>query len=86
MDNKKVVKQVKNVVVNKSVISTAGLITILLVILKVTDNIDISWIWVFAPYWLPMAIVIGFMGIIIVGALLIGIGIAIYEALCDSKR
>lgn len=35
------------------------LLTILFVILKITDEIDWSWWWVFAPLWLPWAIVLG---------------------------
>jgi uncharacterized integral membrane protein len=83
MDQKEIAKKAGtaagNVIVNKSVISTAGLITILLIILKATDNIDISWLWCFAAYWLPIAIVLGFMGLIVIGAALIGIGILILD-------
>ena len=34
-----------------------GLITLLLVVAKLTDTIACSWVWVFAPMWIPMAIV-----------------------------
>lgn len=79
MDNKKVISGAKQIIVNKSFVSTAGLITILLVILKVTDNIDISWLWCFAAYWLPYAIIFGFIGLIVIGAGLLGIGIVAYD-------
>jgi hypothetical protein len=26
---------------------------------KVVHHADISWVWVFGPFWIPMAIVIG---------------------------
>ena len=54
MENKKVIDGVKNIVINKRSANMAGLITILLIVLKVTNNIEISWFWVFAPYWLPI--------------------------------
>lgn len=34
------------------------LLTILFVLLKVTEYIDWSWWWVFAPLWVPSAIFI----------------------------
>mgnify|MGYP002629105511 CR=1 FL=1 len=82
-------KKVQNVVVNKSVISTAGLITLLLMILKLTNNIEISWLWVFAPYWLPIAIVFGFIGLFMLGALIVGVIMISweeYENHKDKKR
>lgn len=86
MDNKEMVKKAGTVIVNKSVISTAGLITILLIILKLTDNIEIGWLWCFAAYWLPLAIIFGIMLIIMVGALLIGVSIALYDEYDSRKR
>jgi len=41
------------------------LLTIVLIILKVMDIITISWWWVFSPLWLPLAIVIGVMLILL---------------------
>lgn len=34
------------------------LLTILFVLLKVTEHIDWSWWWVFSPLWIPSAIFI----------------------------
>ena len=36
-------------------------ITIVLVILKLTHVWDISWWWVFAPLWLPLTVAVGLM-------------------------
>lgn len=36
-----------------------GLLTILFIALRLTDNIDWSWWWVLSPLWIPWAIVIG---------------------------
>lgn len=33
-----------------------GLLTLLLIALKATGNIMISWLWVLAPTWIPLAI------------------------------
>lgn len=79
MDNKKVVGGAKQVIVNKSVVSTAGLITILLVILKITNNIDISWLWCFAAYWLPIFLIFGFMGLFMVGSFIVGVIIVLWD-------
>ena len=35
---------------------SAVLLTIVFVILKVTDKIDWSWVWVLAPMWIGLAI------------------------------
>lgn len=35
------------------------ILTLVLIALKVSDNIDWSWIWVLAPMWLPPAVLIG---------------------------
>jgi len=89
-------KKVQQVIVNKSVISSAAFMVLLLIILKVTNNIEISWLWVLAPYWLPFAIIFGFIGIIfgfigiyLIGALLVGLFILSldsYENYKDKKR
>ena len=39
-------------------IGLGGVIFIVLLVLKLTDNIDWSWWWVFAPFWLPVAVVL----------------------------
>jgi len=78
-------KDVSKVVVNRSTISTAGLVVMLLLVLKLTDNIDISWWWVFAPYWLPFALLIGFIAIFIVGAFIISVIFLLWEEYENRK-
>jgi ABC-type polysaccharide/polyol phosphate export permease len=85
MENKKVIDGVKNIVINKRSANMAGLITILLIVLKVTNNIEISWFWVFAPYWLPICIIFGFIGILMGGALFVAVIAALYEE-WDNRR
>ena len=41
--------------------SFSGLLTILFVILKLTNVIAWSWWWVLSPLWIPTAIVIVFL-------------------------
>lgn len=46
-------------------IGFTGLLTIMLVILKAVGYLDIEWLWVFAPLWLPIAVVMGLMFLIL---------------------
>ncbi len=55
----------KNVTVNFPIFGILGLIFITL---KLTGHIAWSWLWVLAPFWIPLAI-----------ALLIILGAVIYE-------
>jgi Na+-translocating ferredoxin:NAD+ oxidoreductase RnfA subunit len=54
-------------------IGFAGLLTILLIGLKLTHYIEWNWWWVFAPIWLPWLVVLAFIVII-----------AIVKALTDN--
>jgi hypothetical protein len=50
-----------------------GLTTIVFLvflILKLTDNIDWSWWWVFSPFWIPVVLVISIFVITIFVSLL----------------
>ena len=33
-----------------------GLLTIAFIVLKLTNNIDWSWIWVLSPLWIPVLV------------------------------
>ena len=46
--------------------SIAGLLGVAFVVLKLTGVIAWSWVWVLAPFWIPIALVIGF---VLIGAL-----------------
>ena len=43
--------------VSSSGISFAGLLFIAFLVLKLTHVIDWSWWWIFAPLWIPVAVV-----------------------------
>lgn len=36
------------------------------IVLKLTGNIEWSWLWVLAPFWIPVALVIVILGFAIV--------------------
>lgn len=40
-------------------VSTTGLLGVLFVGLKLTGHITWPWIWVLAPFWIPVAILLG---------------------------
>ena len=41
---------------NSSGIGVLGIVFIVFLILKLTDNIDWSWWWVTSPLWIPLGI------------------------------
>lgn len=46
------------------------LLTIVLVILKVQDYIDWSWVWVFSPLWIGAAVIAFVLLVIVIVAVL----------------
>lgn len=59
--------------------SATVLITALLCILKVTGYLSISWLWCFCLLWLPFALVLGVIGLILVCAIIYAIVILVTE-------
>jgi len=39
-------------------ISFSGLLTIVFIVLKLTNYIDWSWWWVLSPIWIPIAVLV----------------------------
>jgi hypothetical protein len=39
-------------------IGFCGLLTIVFIVLKLTNYIDWSWLWVFSPLWIPVALLL----------------------------
>jgi hypothetical protein len=63
-----------------------NLTTVLLIvflILKLTGNIDWSWVWVTSPLWIPIAIVSGLFFIVLIGIL---IALTLGASLSDIKE
>jgi hypothetical protein len=50
--------------------SLTGVLLIVFIVLKLTNNIDWSWWWVLSPLWIPILLVISIM---LIGAILVGI-------------
>jgi hypothetical protein len=46
-------------------ISIFSLLGIVFIVLKLTGVIAWSWVWVLAPFWIPMAIAFTFLGVIL---------------------
>ena len=55
-------------------IGFVGLLTIVFIVLKLTEVIDWSWWWVLAPLWIAFAVGMGIFGILflVLGVLLGG--------------
>lgn len=56
---------------NKTVVKSGGIgflgaLTILFIALKLTNYISWSWWWVLAPMWVPSAVVLGVLVILLV--------------------
>lgn len=54
-----------------NIYASAGFLTILFVVLKITGVIGWDWIWVLSPILIPMAIYVLIVGVSAVGALLV---------------
>jgi len=46
-----------------------GLLTVLFIGLKLTDNIDWSWWWVLSPLWIPVGVVGLVLGLMSIAAI-----------------
>lgn len=55
---------------SSSGISTTGLLGVLFIGLKLTGFIDWPWLWVLAPFWIPLAVL---LAIVLVAAILLAI-------------
>lgn len=42
--------------VETSGVSLTTVLVLIFTVLKLTNNIDWSWWWVFSPYWIPIAL------------------------------
>jgi hypothetical protein len=51
-------------------LNVTGVLLILFIVLKLTNNIDWSWWWVLSPLWIPIA---GVLAVVILMALIVGI-------------
>lgn len=62
------------------------LLTVLFVGLKLTGHIAWSWWWVLSPLWIPFAFVFGIAGIILLGAGILWLTVALIEWVTSDKE
>lgn len=46
-------------------ISLSFVLFLVFLILKLTNQIDWHWIWIFSPFWIPVSVVIGIFIIVL---------------------
>lgn len=64
----------EQVVVRQGGIGLSGLLTVAFIVLKLCGVIAWSWWWVFAPLWIPAALLIGVLLIgLLIGLLIVAI-------------
>jgi hypothetical protein len=50
----------------------AGMLAVLFIGLKITGLIAWNWFWVLSPLWIPLALVLAFLGIVFVAGACVG--------------
>ncbi len=68
-------------------LSLPGVLFIIFLILKLTENIDWSWWWVTSPLWIPVCLFLGVF-LLCVGVILIALvfGVSIEDIKLKSKE
>jgi len=61
---------------NSGGIGFAGALGIAFIVLKLTGTINWSWLWVLAPLWIPLAVV---LAIFVIGLIVVAIA-AVFKA------
>lgn len=56
-----------------------GLLTVLFIALKLTHQIDWAWGWVLSPLWVPTAIFLAVLAVVVGGAFLIAGAAALWQ-------
>ena len=49
-------------------VSVAGLLGVAFIILKLCGVIDWSWLWVLAPFWIPLAVALFALAIVLIAS------------------
>jgi len=65
-------EQIRNNMENNSNGWFALALTLVFIVLKLTQQIDWSWWWVLSPLWLPLALVLCIALIVVIFAVLFG--------------
>lgn len=67
-------------------IGLGGLLLVLFVALKLTGEIQWSWLWVLSPLWLPMGVLVGILALVAIAAAIAFVFAAISAAISDLRR
>lgn len=72
---------------NSGGLSLPGVLFIIFLILKLTGNIDWSWVWITSPLWIPVCLFLGVF-LICIGIILIALtfGMSMEEIKLKSKE
>lgn len=54
-------------------VSLSTVLVIVFLVLKLTDNITWSWIWVFSPWWISVALVVVLVFLIVLARGFVGV-------------
>lgn len=46
-------------------LSLSMVLLVIFIVLKLTDNVTWSWVWVLAPLWIPMALLLPVLGVML---------------------
>lgn len=78
----------RRTVVYNGGIGFCGALALILIVLKLLKLIDLSWVWVLAPLWIPAALVIAGIAIylLILGIMLIVVKVTHKKKSRDFKR
>lgn len=57
---------------------TLGLLGIVFIVLKLTGYIDWSWWWVTAPFWAPIALILGILAVLVIIVLIARLFVVLY--------
>lgn len=58
----------KVVVEREGGVGFCGLLALIFITLKLTGYIDWSWWWVLAPIWIPLAIIVAILAVVLIFA------------------
>lgn len=64
----------------------AGILTIVFVILKLTNVISWSWVWVLSPLWIGFAVAIAFLVLYILGSVVFVGGADLLDKMVKNRR
>jgi energy-coupling factor transporter transmembrane protein EcfT len=82
------VSSINNQVIQHKVagLSFSSVLTLIFVIAKLMGALNWSWLWVFCPLWLPLAVFLGFIAAVGTIGLIILLAAGVVDELNKRKR